>query len=194
MSTVIEQFDAVSIKNASIQVKQPDGTITPGTKFGAVGSIEGETTLLELIKTEEGVEVKKKVKPQKMDLTISAHVPVQVVRELFGISNTDLEPGVYAYGADSEGKEFALTGDVIDEFEDVTKLIAFPNCVSAAGFAFTIENGASSVAEMEISLTAYPDSNKKIMYDALIEELTDTTIADTWHEEFDRSLVELAAV
>lgn len=190
MPTVVEQFDAVTIKNSSIQ-KILDGIKQAGTKFAAIGSIEGTTTLFERIKMEEGQEVKKRTKPQKMDLVFSAHVPVQVVRDVFGLSNKDLKPGVYAYATDSKGADFTLTADVIDEFEDITKLIAFPNCTTATGFQFTIENGASEVAELSITITAYPDENKKIYYEAIVDELEDTTIADQWHQQFDYSLVEL---
>jgi hypothetical protein len=189
ISTVVEQFDAVAIKNASIQKKLPDGSKQLGTKFAAIGSIEGTTTLIELIKMEEGMEVKKRVKPQKMDLVFSAHVPVQVVRDVFGFSNEDLKPGVYAYGKDSKGAEFTLTADVIDEFEDVTKLIAFPECTTATGYQFSIENGASEVAELSITLTAYADGQGKIMYDAIVPELDDVTIMEKWHQEFNPILV-----
>lgn len=190
MSTVVEDFAPTDIKNSSVQFFGADGTKQTGEKFGCVGSVEGETTLRELIKTCEGVEVAKKVKPVKSDLTITAHVKVSVVRDLFGLSNEDLKPGVYKYSNQSKGKEFVFTADVIDEFEEVTKLIAFPKTVSASGFAFTIENGADEVAQMETSVTAYPDDKGNIYYEAFVAELQDPTVADTWHSDFNYSLVE----
>lgn len=190
MATIVENFDSIAIKNSSVQFKNSDGTYEQGTKFGCVGNIEGETTLKELIKMCEGVEVRKKVKPEKMDLTISAHIPVKIVRNIFGIKSENLKPGVYSYATNSIGKEFIFTADVIDEFEDVTKLIAFPNATTASGFKFAIENGADEVAEMEVELTVYPDSNKNLMYEAFTNELEDPTIADTWHTQFTYSLVE----
>jgi hypothetical protein len=194
MATIVEEFDAIAFKNASVQFKDTDGTHSTGEKFGAVGSIEGETTLVELIKNAEGTEVKKTVKPQKVDLTISAHVKVAVIRNIFGISNKDLKPGIYSYSTESKGKEFIFTADVIDEFEDITKLVAFPNCVSASGFSFSIENGASEVAELSVSLTAYPDDNKQIMYEAYVSELDDQTVSEQWHTAFTRTLVEAVPV
>jgi hypothetical protein len=191
MSTVVETFDSISIKNASIQFKSSDGTIVPGTKFGALGSIDGETELKPLVKTQEGVEVKRRDKPMKMNLTVSAHIPVKVIRDVFGITNTDLKPGIYKYSKLAEGKEFILTADVIDEFEDITKLVAFPNSITASGYQFSIENGAEEVAEVELSLAAYPDDQGNIMYEAYVSELEDQTIAETWHTSFDYSLVEL---
>jgi hypothetical protein len=190
MTTVVESFDAISFTNASIQFHSPDGTKQQGQKFGCVGTAEGETTLKEIIKTCEGVEVRKKVKPVKMDLTVSAHVKVAVLRDIFGLTNEGLKPGVYVYSTKSKGKEFTFTADVIDEFEDVVKLAAFHKAVSADGFKFTVENGADEVAEMEINITVYPDEQGHLYYEAFVAELDDQTVADTWHSQFDYTLVE----
>lgn len=189
MATIIQEFDAVRITNASIQIKR-NAVQEVGTKFGCIGEIEGETELKELIKKCEGVEVKRRTKPEKMNLTVSAHIPVQVARDVFGISNNNLKPGVYAYGADSIGSTFIFTADVIDEFEDITKLIAFSNCVSATGFKFTIENGSDELAELEIEFTALQDSNRKIYYEAFVDELNDPTILEAWHTAYTPELVE----
>jgi hypothetical protein len=190
MAVVVETFDPVTITNASIQIIGSDGVKAEGTKFGALGSLGGETTLRELIKREEGIEVAKRTKPEKMDLNVSAHVKLQVVRDIFGIKSEDLKPGVYSYGTDSKGKRFTFTADIVDEFEDETKLIAFPNCTTATGFTFTIENGTDEVAEMEVTLSAYPDDFKQIYYEAIVSSLDDPTIAEQWHTKFDRTLVE----
>ncbi|MBP3951126.1 phage tail protein [Bacillus suaedae] len=190
MPTIVENFDAVSIKNSSVQFKQNDGSFANGTKFGCVGSVEGETTLREIIKRCEGVEVAKKSKPEKMDITVSGHIPVQVVRDLFGLKTDNLKPGIYSYSKDSKGKEFIYTADVIDEFEEVTKLIAFPKAVSSTGFKFAIENGADEVAQLEIAFSCYPDGQGHLYYEALVSELNDPTIAETWHTSFDYALVE----
>jgi len=193
--TIVVNFDAISIKNSSVQMHNADGTKADGTKFGSVGSVEGETSLRELIKREEGVEVKKRTKPEKIDLTISAHVPVQVVRDIFGLSNEDLNPGVYKYSKEAKGKEFTYTADVIDEFEDVTKLIAFPRCTSSTGFKFTVTNGADEVAEMEVEITVYPDEQGNLYYEAIVDELDElSTVPTTWHTQFIYTLVELPAV
>lgn len=190
MAAIVEAFAPTAIKNSSVQFREIDGTQAPGTKFGCVGSIEGETTLKELIKRCEGNEVGKKVKPEKIDLTISAHIPVAVVRNLFGLKTEDLKPGIYKYSQQSVGKEFVFTADVMDEFEDVVKLIAFPKAVSATGFKFAIENGADEVAEMEVEITAYPDEQGNLYYESFVSELSDPTIAKTWHTQFNYTLVE----
>lgn len=197
MAIVVEEFDSTAIKNSSVQFIETDGTKQPGEPFGSIGNIEGETTLRELIKRKEGVEVRKKTKPEKMDLTAAAHIPVSVVRDFFGLSTEDLKPGVYKYSQTSKGKEFVYTADVIDEFEDVTKLIAFPRCVSATGFKFTIENGADEVAQMEVNFTAYPDEQGNLYYEAFTSELDPLdadTITSQWHTDFNYTLVQVAAV
>lgn len=189
-SKKIETFDPVSIKNTSVQFKGDDKD--KSTKFGCVGSIEGETEMKELVKHCEGVEVRKRVKPEKMTLTLEGHVKVDVMRNIVGLENKDLKKGIYRYSTDAKGKEFTLTGDVEDEFEDVTKLIAFPNCISNEGLKFSIENGADEVAEVEMEFDAYPEG-KDIYYEAIIDELDDDDkddIQEKWHSEFDMDLIE----
>lgn len=190
MSTVIKDFDAISIKNSSIQYLNAEGQ-DEGEFFGSIGSISGSTILKELIKNVEGTEAKKRVRPEKMELTISAHVPIAVYRKLYGITNKDLKPGVYSYSIDAKGEEFIYTADVIDEFEDVTKLIAFPRCISSTGLQFSIENGASEVAEMELTITVYKDAKNQLMYEAFVDEVTDETVKAQWHTAFTPELVEL---
>ncbi|MFC0525776.1 phage tail protein [Pontibacillus salicampi] len=192
MATAVETFDAVSVKNTSIQFIDSDGTQQDGSPIGCVGTIGGETELKEIVKRCEGVEKKKKTKPIKMNLTLSAHVKQSVLRGIFGLSNQGMKPGIYKYSEDADAKDFILTADVIDEFEDVTKLIAFGNCTSATGLKFTVENGADELALMELEFTAYTDDKGNFMYEALIPELDDDTIKDTWHTQFNTSLVEVA--
>lgn len=187
-TTIIEEFDAVSISNASIQFIK-NGTQTPGKPFGCIGKLEGETELKEIIKKCAGVEVKKTTKPQKMTISVSGHIPVAVVRDLFGLSNDGLKAGVYSYGADSKGLPFVFTADVVDEFEDVVKHIAFTNCASSVGLKISLENGADEVAEMELEFTAMADVNRKFYYEAFADEITDQTLLTKWHSEFKPSLV-----
>lgn len=194
MTTVVEQFDPVSIKNASVQFKQPGGTHATGTKFGALGTIGGETLMKEIVKRTEGQESGKRVKPEKMTLTLTARVKRDVLHKVYGIKTDGLKPGVYSYGTNSVGEEFILTADEIDEFEDITKHIAFPNCATASGISINIENGASEVAELSLTFEAYPDAHGQIKYDAYVPELDDSTVSQQWHTAFTRELVEVPAI
>ncbi|WLR44480.1 phage tail protein (plasmid) [Bacillus carboniphilus] len=189
MATVIEEFDAMSIKNVALQFIK-GGTKEDGKPFGCVGTIGGETEMKELIKRCEGIEAKKTSKPQKHNLTVSAHVDCQVLRDIFGLKTDGLKTGVYSYGTASKGANFVLTADVIDEFEDVTKMIAFPNCSTASGLKINIENGADEVAEIELEFTALADDSGELYYEAFVDELEDDVVKTDWHKNFNRELVE----
>lgn len=194
MATVVTDFDAVSVKNVNAQFKT-GGTPGGARSFGCTGSIEGETESIVIEKRCAGMTKKSLAKPQKMNLTYTGHLPVAVLRDVFGLSNTGLKPGVYSYGQNSKGKEFILTGDVVDEFEDVTKLIAFPAVTSSTGLKIqSIENGAEEVAQIELEFTVLPDSAGQFYYEALVPELDDTTVSQQWHTAFARELVEAVPV
>ena len=45
------------------------------------------------------------------------------------------------------------------------------------------------VAEMELNLTAYPDEYSQLYYEALSEEVDDSTVKTDWHKSFSRQLV-----
>ncbi|HFK1755264.1 TPA: phage tail protein [Bacillus cereus] len=188
MVKVIEEFDSVSIANASIQFKKK-GIQEPGTKFGCVGTIEGEPEIKEIKKLCGGTTVKKKSKTTELKITVSAHIPVKVARDYFGFDTTGLKPGVWAYGSESKGYDFVFTADVVDEFEDLVKLIAFPNCSNSTGFKFSIANGEEELAMMELEFTALPDDLKNFFYEAFKDELADATVAQKWHTQFNSALV-----
>lgn len=192
-TTVVTEFDAVSIRNASVQFIE-GGTQSPGTSFGATGSIEGETESIVIEKKSAGMTTKSVTKPQKMNLTYAGHFPVAVLRKIFGLSNEGLKPGIYSYGQFSKGVNFVLTADVVDEFEDVTKLIAFPNVTSTSGLKIqAIENGAEEVAQIEFEFTVLPDAKGQLYYEALEPEIDDPTVVTQWHTQFNPTLVEVAA-
>ncbi|MBJ8026574.1 phage tail protein [Bacillus cereus group sp. N21] len=186
--TIIEEFDPMTFTNVGIQFIE-GGVQQTGTKFGCVGTIEGETEMLEVVKKCEGLEVKKISRPSKINLTLSGHLRVDVLRKIFGLKTDGLKPGVWSYGSKSKGKPFILTADVVDEFEDLQKLVAFSNCASTTGFKFKVENGADEVAETELEFTAMKDDNNEFYYEALVEELEDQTVKDQWHTKFTAELV-----
>ncbi|EJR11139.1 MULTISPECIES: hypothetical protein [Bacillus cereus group] len=188
--TVIEEFDSMSFTNVGIQFIEGSVQQT-GTKFGCVGTIEGETEMLEMVKKCEGLEVKKTSKPTKMTLTLSGHLRVDVLRKIFGIKTEGLKAGVWSYGTKSKGKSFVLTADVIDEFADLKKMVAFSNCASTTGFKFKVENGADELAETELEFTALKDSNGEFYYEALFDEVDDVQVKEKWHTQFTPSLVKL---
>lgn len=183
MATTVENFDAMRIRNASIQPK-----VGEVTKFGCLGSIEGETEMREITKKCEGTVIKSKSFPIKHTLTLSGYVPVKVYRDIFGLKNDELAVGVYSYSTTSAGATFTLTADVVDDFDNVTKLVAFPNVSSATGLKFTIDNDADEVAYVELEFTAMPDAQRNFYYEAFATEVTEP-IKTGWHTKFNYELV-----
>lgn len=173
--TVVD-FDVTRVTNVGIKF-QGDAL---AQIFGELGEIKGETTLATIVKKAEGVTVKSKSTPQSMSLTLSMHVKVDPYRKLFGLSNAGLKPGVYSYGSDSISLPFLLTADALDEFQQLTKKIAFPNCTSDTGLLLDVKNGDDTVAELELKFTAMVDNYNKCYYEARVDELEDATIANQW--------------
>lgn len=190
VAQVIEEFDSWDIQNASIQFFN-GSTQQPGTKFGCVGTLGFEPETAVLTKKCGRAVTKEKTVTIKLNVTVTAHIPVQVARDYFGLSNKNLKPGVYSYGVDSIGKDFVFTADVIDQFEDLTKLIAFPKASNSTGFKLNIDTSQEELALLELAFSAVADENNQFYYEAIVAELEDPTIADTWHTKFEPSLVAL---
>lgn len=187
----IKEFDSVSINNASVQFKK-GGTYQPGTPFGCIGTVDTEPQMKTITKKCGGVDVKTIAVIEHILVQVTAHIPVEVARNLFGLTNDGLKEGVYAIGEDSKGLPFIFTADVIDEFEDVVKKIAFSNTSNNSGFKLSVENGAEEVALLELEFKAMRDENGKFYYEAFEEEI-DSEIKTKWHTQFTPELVALAS-
>lgn len=188
MNRFSEEFAPTEVSSIALQFK---GETVDNIKFPCAGSLTGETVLRELIRTCAGVEVAKKVKPEKMDLVLTGHVPIAIFRKFFGLTNEGLKKGVYRYNTSSVGEDFTLTADAVDEFGETTKLMAFPRSSSSAGLSFNIANGEAEVAEVELAISAYPDGPKNdIYYEAFVSELEEESLREQWHTEFNYELVE----
>lgn len=191
MPKVVTDFDTTDIKDASIQFKNSDGSYEPGTSFGCVGTLEGEAETIVIEKKCGAKTVKSKVKTTKLNMSISAHIPLAVARDYFGLSNKDLKPGVWSAGTATVGKDFKLTVTAVDEFEENEKLMAFPNSSNTVGFKIQpLESGAEEIAMLELEFVSLPDESNEFYYEAIVAELDDPTIAEMWHQEFTRNLIE----
>ncbi|GGC84265.1 phage tail protein [Enterococcus wangshanyuanii] len=182
--TIIETFYPVDIANVAVKFK--DDAIAKS--FGCTGTLSGETEMRVVSAKCGGVTLEEKSKPVRMTGTISAFVKVDVYRRIFGIKNEGLKPGVYSYGTKSLGEEFTLTADIVDDFKDVTKVIAFPKANSSVGLTFTIDTSSDEVAQLEISFTELPDEAGEFYYEGFVDEMT-KDLADQWRKNFSYDLV-----
>ncbi|MEN3133080.1 phage tail protein [Bacillus albus] len=186
--TTIETFDAVDIKNASVLFKGTSVT----EPFGCVGSLDAETEMKTMKKTCGGRTLKQKAKPIQMNVTINAHLQVKVLREIFGITNKNLKDGVFSYGTDSIGKDFTFVAEEVDDFEAVSRYIAFPNCSSATGFIKSLKSGEEEVAETELTITCLADAFNQFYYEAFQSDLS-AEDKKMWMTAFDPAKVQKSA-
>lgn len=185
MPTKIETFYPVDINNVAAKFKNG----TQAIAFGCTGVLSGETEMRVIAAKCGGVTLEEVSKPVRMTVTITAYVKMEVYRRFFGLSNDGLKPGVYSYGLGSKGEEFTLTADVIDEFKDLTKVVAFPKTISATGLTFTIDKSQDEVAMMELQCTAMPDSAAQFYYEGFADEIDDEEILKDWRTNFNYDLV-----
>ncbi len=178
---IVEAFYPTDIDNVAVKFKKD----TTSVAFGCTGVISGETEMKTVAVKCGGETIKEKSKAMKMTVKVTAHVKIDVYRRIFGITNDGLKPGVYAYGTDSKSEDFSLTADAVDDFDDIVKIMAFPNCSSATGLTFTIDKGNDEVAQMELEFTVTRDDNKKFFYEGFIDEIEESGLVDMWHKAFD---------
>lgn len=186
----ITEFDMMAIRNAGIRFKEGE-TYTQGEPFGCIGTVTTEPQMKTIVKKCGGVDVKTISLIEFILVQVTAHIPVSVAKNLFGLSNEGLKEGVKAIGENSKGLPFIFTADVIDEFEDVVKKIAFSNTSNNSGFKMDIENGGDEVVPLEFEFKAMKDKYGNFYYEGFEEDL-DADVKAKWHTEFTPELVALA--
>lgn len=155
------------------------------------GSVEEEMESKTVTKSCRGVVVKKIVRGTgNGTLKITAHVPWAIYTKFYGMGLDTLLEGVNAYGKNSKHEGFAVTMHVTDE-DGAEKLKAYPNCIMETGITRKVENGAEEVAELELEISAMPDEYGNGMYEALVSELSDSSIKNTWMTAFEPDLVQV---
>ena len=183
MTTSPTQFSEFEVKESHAKFGTEEAI-----KLGCVGKL-GETLNAKTVtKKCEGVVVKSVTKGDGTgEITFTLHMVEAVFRNIFGMVNTGLKAGVYAYGQGSRHKEFCYTAKVLDEDGNV-KYKAYPRLCVTSGIARTIENGAEEVAEIEVTAAVMPDENGNGMYEAFAADLDETT-EGKWLKEFTTTLV-----
>lgn len=175
-TTIVETFDNVSIKKIAFLFKGD----TTGSATDCNGQLSGETEMKTIVKKCGATEVKSKAKPIGMTVTITAHVPVEVFRNFYGLEqDAQLKKGIYSYGPSSTGRDFSLAVQVVDDFEENEKLLAFLSATSNTGLTFTIENGADEVAALELETKILVDEFGYFYHEAIVPELEED-LTDKW--------------
>lgn len=123
-------------------------------------------------------------------LKFSAHIPWAVYAEAYGMTLDTLVEGVKAYGRNSIHKAFSIVMHIKDE-DGVEKLKAYPNAIITTGVTRKIENGAEEVAELELEVSVMPDEHGNGMYEAVVTELKEENIKNTWMTAFTPELVQI---
>lgn len=174
--TTVTTFDNVSIKRISFNFKNSSNAIATDCN----GQLDGETEMQTIVKKCGSTEVKSKAKPIGMTVTITAHVPVDVYRRFNGLKQDErIKPGIYSYGPDSVGEDFALAAEIVDDFEENSKLVGMLQCASNTGLTFSIENGADEVAALELETKVMQDEFGKFYHEAIVAELEED-LTDQW--------------
>lgn len=156
-----------------------------------IGALEEEMAVKSVSKSCRGVVTKKRSKGTgEGTLKVTAHIPWAVFTNAYGMELDTLIEGVKAYGRNSVHKTFSAVAHVLDE-DGNEKLKAYPNCVISTGVVRKIENGAEEVAEMELEIGVMPDEYGNGLYEAVVEELTDETVKNTWMTAFTPDMVQV---
>ena len=166
----------MSIKRIAFNFKNAKNAIATDCN----GQLDGETEMQTVVKKCGATEVKSKSKPINMTVTITAHVPMEVYRRFNGLKQDErIKPGIYSYGPDSVGEDFSLAAEIVDDFEENSKLVGMLACTSNTGLTFSIENGADEVAALELETKVMQDEFGKFYHEAIVAELEED-LTDQW--------------
>lgn len=174
----ILQMDITQI--ASLGLKFAGDSETP-IFAECTGSIAVETETRTISKVCAGATLKELTKPTKMTITINAYVPLEMQRRVYGLKHdATLNAGVYSYGKGSKGEEFSITAELVDEWQEESKLIAFLKASSANAFTFTVDASEDELSQLEIVATAYEDDLGYWYHESLESELEAPLTKETW--------------
>ena len=161
------------------------------TRDDCVGKLTVERETKTVTKSCRGVVKKRKTKATgNGTVTLSMHVKLALYRKINGMTNSGLQPGVYAFDNTVAMPEVSILARVKDE-DDNIMYKAFPRCKAEEINTMEIENGSEEVKEVEMKLSFMPDDYNKGEYEALAEELTGSVLnADNWMTSFSSALAQ----
>ena len=173
-----------------------EGTITiddnAATSFGCIGTLEGTSDIETVEKKCEGAVIKTIKKVTKVDVTLTGHPYVAVLRNVAGMTNTGLKEGVFGYGANVKSKKIVFTAKV-EDMEGNIKYIAFPNMDDVEGLNISINNDVTEIEMKNFAFSALKDTNGMFYYEALEKDLTDDDLKSKWLTNFTPDLVKQTA-
>lgn len=169
-----------------------EGTITINdelaTSFGCIGTLEGSSDIATVEKKCEGAVVKTVKKVNKVDVTLTGHPYVAVLRNVAGMTNEGLKEGIYGYGSNIKAKKIVFTAKV-EDMEGNIKYIAFPNMDDVSGLTISINNDVTEIEMKNFEFSALKDENGMFYYEALEDEITDEQVKTKWLTAFTPELV-----
>lgn len=169
-------FDTTSIEAVAFKFEGAS-TAEQVDCMGTIG-VETETTTIQKLCGK--AVVKQITKPISMTVTVSAHVPISIFRQFYGIEQGETtKTGVFSYGETSNGKPFSLSAQLNDDFAGTYKLIGFGKARSQSGLTFTVENQADQVALLEFTATVEKDETGYWYHETTTGEATGIT-ASAW--------------
>lgn len=189
LETVFSEYE---IKNSAIKIN--DKSSDEFKKVGCVGSIEEALDCITVTKKCEGV-VKKTVTrgAGTGEAKITLHMNYNLYVSIFGMDQSRLKEGVYAYGTGSRHKEFCYVAEVNDEDGNI-KYIAYPKCSVKTGPTNKIENGGEEVQEIEVTFSLYQDENGNCKYESPAIELGEgDSLKTQWMTAFTPELVKASS-
>ena len=187
-----KSYDVVRITNGFTRMyDETSKTYGAAKATGCLGSLSIESETRTVVKRCEREVTEERVITTGLLVTFSGHMPIGVLRDVYGFSNDGLKPGVYAIGNKSKPKKGIYTWQAEDLYDEQKKFMAYPNMRITSGYAFSHENGAEEIAEVTISFKAMKDELGNFYYEAYEKELTDESVKTGWARTFDQSLVEL---
>lgn len=181
-------FDILRITDGFYRPYEGD-VLGTAQKLGCVGSLGMEPDIRTVTKTCEGVVTDEITTTNFFTVSFAGHITIGALRDIFGLSNEGLKTGVRAIGRKTNGKRGVFTFVAEDMYGTEKKLIAYPNMSVANGYAFTHENGADEIAEIEIEFKALLDKADNFYYEAFESEITDEELKTGWSKTFDTDLV-----
>lgn len=188
-----KSYDLLKITNGYFRGFDPVAkTYGTAKSTGCTGSLNIEPETRTITKRCEGEVTEERVVIIGYLVTFTGHVPIGVLREIYGFTNEGLKPGVYGLGSKSKAKKGIYTWQAEDLYDEQKKFMAFPNMRVTSGYAFSHENGAEEIAEVSISFKAMKDELGYFYYEAYENELDEESVKTGWAKTFDKTLVQLA--